>query len=78
MNPFKSILNWFRYVLTDQRNQWELALLFWYAGVGLFLYRSYVSAWDPQAFGIGFGAVLAGGGGMRWILNQLSPAADFK
>lgn len=72
-NPQK--VNWFKYVLTDEENQWDLGIILWVAGVVTFLYRGWsVSPFDFQSFGMGFGAVLAGGGALKWIRDRGKPA----
>lgn len=62
---------WFRFILTDEKNQWEIGILLWLVYNGMYLYRSAMAPWDPVGFATGAAALLAGGGGMRWILRQI-------
>lgn len=67
MNPF----HWLRYILTDERDEWDLGILLWIVGVALFLWRSWnMQTFDPQAYGIGLAGVLGAGAGMRWLRNR--------
>ena|ERR1700682_4143717 len=64
------MFNWLRYILTDEKNQWDIGILMWIAGVMLYLYRGLTATWDFQAFGIGFAGVLGAGIGLQWIRQK--------
>jgi hypothetical protein len=63
---YKAIIrSWF----TDDKNQWDVGFALWIAGVIVFFVLAFWNhdKFDPQGFGIGFGSILAGGGGMSWL-----------
>jgi hypothetical protein len=71
-----------KHLLTENDNAtYDTGRVLWAAGVVVFLYLAvYVTitkdepTFDFQAFGIGFGAVLAAGGGMvAWMRTPQSP-----
>lgn len=57
--------SWF----TDSNNQWDIGFALWIAGglvfMGLAIWNH--DKFDPQAYGIGFGSYLGGGGAMSWL-----------
>ena len=58
-----------RDLLTDDRDQYDIGFVLWMLGSLMFLVLSGVHwrQFDPQTFGMGFGAVLGAGGFMSWM-----------
>ena len=58
-----------RDLVTDDDDQYDIGFVLWMLGTVMFLALSGVNwhKFDPQTFGIGFGAVLAAGGAMSWM-----------
>jgi len=58
-----------RDLVTDDDDQYDIGFVLWMLGTLMFLCLSAVNwhKFDPQTFGIGFGAVLAAGGAMSWL-----------
>jgi hypothetical protein len=56
-------------LLTDAQDQYDIGFVAWLAGVAVFLVLACITwqKFDAQQFGIGFGAVLGGGGAMSWL-----------
>lgn len=64
----------FKQLLTQADNEtWDVGRVQWAIGVAVYFLLSafaYVykgQPFDPMAWGTGFGAVMAGGGGMIWL-----------
>lgn len=65
------VVKWIRYVLTDEKNRWDIGVLLWVAGCVEFLYRGWsVSPFDFQAFGIGLAGVLGAGAALQWARSN--------
>lgn len=61
-----------RDLVTDEEGQYDLGFILWAIGTLAFLVLAGVNyaKFDAQQFGIGFAAVLAGGGGMSWLRSR--------
>ena len=70
-------INWFKYVLTDENNQWDIGILVWLALCITFVYRGWTAVpFDFSSFGFGSGALLGGGGALKWIRSKGYPELD--
>ncbi len=73
------LFTWLHSLLTDEENQWDIGLLFWFAGFGVFLWKAIVAPapFDFVSFGAGLTGVCAAGAGLRWIkVKEIKNHAD--
>ena len=59
-------------ILTDDEDQYDIGFLLWLAGGLVFLALACVNyaKFDAQTFGVGFGALLGAGGAMTWMRRE--------
>jgi hypothetical protein len=75
----KTVFGWFRYLLTDKNNEWDLSILLWLSAVIIFLYKAtQANPFDFLNFGVGCVGVFGAGKALEWLSERhakLTPAA---
>ncbi len=68
----KKFLGWWRWVLTDVNDSWDLSILLWLYAVGLFLYKATTAPppFDFTNFGIGTAGVFVAGKSLEWLTER--------
>lgn len=67
------VWSWFRYVLTDKNDNWDLSILFWFGAILIFLTKSVqvpAISFDFLNFGVGCVGIFGAGKALEWLTER--------
>ncbi len=71
-------IGFIKFLLSDEKNQWDLGILQWFMGTMFYFgFSGYAylfknQTWDPTTWGIGLVTVLGSGAALQWMRVRLN------